>query len=239
MKRGDTLYSIARANGVSVNALMSVNGIKDAGSLQIGRKLVMPGATKTAQVSLRASRPAPSARKLTVVIDPGHGGRDRGAVWGGVRECDLNLKTALKLESYLKKAGYQVVLTRRSDSYVSLARRAATANRYRQAIFISIHYNASRLTGVHGGETFHGGSASSRYLASSLQGQLVSRCKVRNRGARYGRFSVLSETRCPAVLIECGFISNARERARCQTSAFQDAAAQAILAGIQRWDRAY
>ncbi|MFC0018159.1 N-acetylmuramoyl-L-alanine amidase [Roseibacillus persicicus] len=246
VKKGETLYSIATANKVSVQRLMSENGITKPTSLQIGRRLTIPGTSskkKTASISLKTSTVTRSSSSVTksktVIIDPGHGGRDKGAVWGGVRESDLNLKTAFKLEYYLKRAGYKVVMTRRSDRYVSLMSRAAIANRYRNAVFVSIHYNATRETWVHGGETFHGGSSTSRYLASSLQRNLVSHCKVRNRGARYAGFTVLHNTKCPAALVECGFISNAKERARCNTSSFQDAAARSILAGIERWDRAY
>ena len=263
VRKGDTLYSIARANGVSVQQLMSSNGIKDASKLQIGKKLVIPSkssssktsstkasstkasppkkTTKTVNLALKStsvSRPKISKGK-TVIIDPGHGGRDKGAVWGGVRESDLNLKTAFKLEYYLKQAGYRVVMTRRSDRYVSLRKRAAIANQYNNAVFVSIHYNATRETWVHGGETFHSGSKSGHYLASSLQRNLVANCKVRNRGARYAGFSVIRNTNCAAALVECGFISNSRERARCNTSSFQDKAARAMLAGIQRWDRSY
>lgn len=244
VRKGDTLYSIAKANGVTVQKLMSANKNVEANNLQIGKRLVIPSATtakKTTKVSLKTSTisRASGSRSKTVIIDPGHGGRDKGAIWGGVRESDLNLKTALKLEYYLKRAGYKVVMTRRSDRYVSLSGRGAIANRYRNAVFVSIHYNATRQTYVHGGETFHGGSKQSRYLASSLQRYLVSNCKLKNRGARYARFSVLHNTNCPAALIECGFISNSRERARCNTSSFQDAAARAILSGIERWDRVY
>ena len=246
VSKGDTLYSIARANGVTVQKLMSANGIKDASILQIGKRLKIPSKTSSkrpAKVSLKASTVTRSSSSGTkskvIIIDPGHGGRDKGAVWGGIRESDLNLKTAFKLESYLKRAGYKVVMTRRTDRYLSLKTRGAIANRYRNAVFISIHYNATPETYVHGGETYHGGSRSGRYLASSLQRYLVSHCKVKNRGARYGRFTVLHNTNCPAALIECGFISNARERARCNTSSFQDAAARAIFVGIERWDRSY
>lgn len=248
MKKGDTLYSISRAKGVSVQSLMSSNGIKDASKLYIGKRLTIPSKSssaasskKTSRVSLKATTVTRSfgSKGKTVIIDPGHGGRDKGAVWGGVRESDLNLKTAFKLEYYLKRAGYRVVMTRRSDRYVSLTGRAAIANRYRNAVFVSIHYNATRETYVHGAETFHGGSRSSSYLSSSLQRNLVSYCKVKNRGSQYRRFSVLRNTNCPAALVECGFISNSRERSRCNTSSFQDAAARAILAGIERWDRSY
>ena len=231
-----------------VQKLMSHNGIKDASKLFIGKRLAIPSkssstarAKKTSSVSLKTATVsrASCSRSKTVVIDPGHGGRDSGAVWGGVRECDLNLKTAFKLEYYLKRAGYKVVMTRRSDRSVSLGSRAAIANRYSNAVFVSIHYNASNVAYVNGGETFHGGGRSSCYLSSSLQSNLVSRCKVKNRGSRYRRFSVLRNTKCPAALIECGFISNSRERGRCNSSSFQDNAARAIFAGIERWDRKY
>ena len=248
VKKGDTLYSISRNHGVTVQKLMSSNGINDASKLYVGKRLTIPSKSssttrskKASSVSLKATAVSRSSgsRSKTVIIDPGHGGRDKGAVWGGVRESDLNLKTAFKLEYYLKKAGYKVVLTRRSDRFVSLNSRAALANRYRNAVFVSIHYNATRESYVHGGETFHGGSGSSSYLSSSLQRNLVSHCKVKNRGSHHRRFSVLRNTNCPAALIECGFISNCRERSRCNTSSFQDSAARAILAGIERWDRKY
>lgn len=248
VRKGDTLYSIAKANGVTVQKLMTVNKIKNANNLQIGKRLTIPSNSSTkasskkpVSVALKSSSVSRTSvsKSKTVIIDPGHGGRDKGAVWGGVRESDLNLKTAFKLEYYLKKAGYKVVMTRRSDRYVSLKGRGAIANRYSNAVFVSIHYNATRETYVHGGETFHGGSTKSRYLASSLQRYLVGNCKLKNRGTRYARFSVLHNTNCPAALIECGFISNSRERARCNTSSFQDAAARAICSGIERWDRSY
>lgn len=246
VKRGDTLYSIARTHGVSVNKLMSQNGIRDAKSMQVGRVLTIPGKTKSSQstkssVSLKASNPVSrgSSKSLTVILDPGHGGRDRGAVWGGVRESDLNLKTAFKAKANLESAGYRVVMTRTSDSYVSLSRRAAIANSYRNAIFVSIHYNATRETWVGGAETFYAGSKRSRYLATSIQRNLASRCQVRNRGTHFRKFTVLRQTHCPAILVECGFISNSRERSRCNTSAFQSNAARAISDGIKRYDRSY
>lgn len=247
VKRGDTLYSIAQTHGVPVKTLMSQNGIKDARSMQIGRHLTIPGKATARKagaksVSLKATRSTSSSRSsksLTVILDPGHGGRDRGAVWGGVRESSLNLKTAFKAKANLESAGYNVVMTRTSDSYVSLSRRAAIANRYRNAVFVSIHYNATRETWVGGAETFYAGSKRSRYLASSIQGKLAARCQVRNRGTHFRNYAVLRKTKCPAILVECGFISNSRERSRCNTSTFQSNAARAISDGIQRYDSSY
>ena len=114
-------------------------------------------------------------------------GRDYGAYYYGVRESHLNLRVAQKLESYLKDRGYSTAMTRRSDAFVSLSRRAAIANRYRNAIFVSIHFNATRDKYVRGAETFYAGSSRGRALASAIQSQLVSKLNVRNRGVRYGR----------------------------------------------------
>lgn len=167
------------------------------------------------------------ARFSTVIIDPGHGGKDKGAYWGGVRESTLNLKTAKHLEGLLKKRGIRTVMTRRSDVFVSLSRRAQIANRYRHAVFVSIHFNASTNTSIKGAETYYWGSTG-RMIAGAIQRRLPARCQVRNRGVRRHGFTVLVQTRCPAVLVECGFISNSRERMRCSTQWYQQTAAKAI-----------
>jgi N-acetylmuramoyl-L-alanine amidase len=174
---------------------------------------------------------AEAARFSTVVIDPGHGGRDKGAYWGGVRESTLNLKVANKLEALLKSRGIRTVMTRRSDVFVSLPSRAAIANRYRSAVFVSIHFNASTNTSIKGAETYYWGSTG-RMIAGAIQRRLPARVQTSNRGARRHGFTVLTQTRCPAVLVECGFISNSRERARCSTDWYQTTAARAIYDGL-------
>ncbi|YCM45899.1 N-acetylmuramoyl-L-alanine amidase [Verrucomicrobiaceae bacterium 227] len=239
VQRSETFYSIATKYGVSVSSLMSTNGVKDPRHLQLGQTLKIP--SKTSSRSASASRTSHSksvSRSLRVVLDPGHGGRDRGAVWGGIRESDLNIKVATRAESYLKARGYKVVLTRRSDVYVSLSRRAQISNQYSNSIFISIHFNATKYTSVRGAETYYAGTRG-RYLAQAIQKEMVSKLKVRNRGTRYRRFTVLRQTSSPAVLVECGFISNSSERSRCVTSSYQSLAAQAIVAGVEKYDRAY
>jgi N-acetylmuramoyl-L-alanine amidase len=239
VQKGETFYRIARKHGVSVDRLMAFNGFRDPSKLRAGSKLKIPG--KDVKVAIKSTRPEPKpvARKsLQVIIDPGHGGKDRGAIWGGVHEADLNLKVAQRVESSLKKLGYPVTMTRRSDSFVSLARRAQIANRYSKAIFVSIHFNATSYTSVRGAETFYVGDKGG-VLAKAIQEKLVSGLKVRNRGSRCRKFSVLRQTACPAVLVECGFISNAHERSRCKTAWYQATAAQAIVSGVQRYDRVY
>ncbi len=172
-----------------------------------------------------------AARFSTVIIDPGHGGRDKGAYWGGVRESTLNLKVAQHLDGLLKKRGIRTVMTRRSDVFVSLASRAAVANRYRSAVFVSIHFNASTNRAIKGAETFYWGEQG-RVIAGAIQRRLPARLKTVNRGAKRRGFTILVQTRCPAVLVECGFISNTRERGRCATVWYQQTAARAIYDGL-------
>lgn len=167
-----------------------------------------------------------------VVIDAGHGGRDEGAVWGGVRESDLNLKVAKKVEAMLRAKNIPVTMTRTSDVFVSLSDRAAIANRYTDVIFVSIHFNAHRLTSVNGVETFYA-SEKGKPIAISIQRKVVGLVKTRNRYIKRGlNYAVLNKTKCPAVLVECGFISNTSERRRCNTSWYQTLAARGIVEGI-------
>ncbi|MGE9269830.1 MAG: N-acetylmuramoyl-L-alanine amidase [Verrucomicrobiales bacterium] len=174
---------------------------------------------------------AQAARFSTVIIDPGHGGRDKGAYWGGVRESTLNLKVAKELEKLFKKRGIRTVMTRRSDVFVSLQNRAAIANRYRSAVFVSIHFNASTNTSIKGAETYYWGRTGGM-MAAAIQRRLPARVQTRNRGPRRHGFTVLTQTRCPAVLVECGFISNSRERMRCSTTWYQQTAARAMYDGL-------
>ncbi len=138
---------------------------------------------RLALVLLAGTGLADAARFSTVIIDPGHGGKDKGAYWGGVRESHLNMKVANYLEVLLKRRGIRTVKTRRSDVFVSLGSRAAIANRYRSAVLVSIHFNAHTNTRVKGAETFYWGSTG-RMIAGAIQRRLPARVKVINRGIR-------------------------------------------------------
>lgn len=173
-----------------------------------------------------------AGKYTTVILDAGHGGRDRGAKWGGVSEAYLNLKVAQKVEALLKAKRIPVKMTRRSDVYLSLSQRAAIANKYRDAIFVSIHFNAHSNTSIKGVETFYA-SAKGKKIAANIQSRVSRYTKTRNRGIKYGiRYAVLNQTKCPAVLVECGFISNSYERSRCAQSWYQSLAARGIVEGI-------
>lgn len=174
----------------------------------------------------------------TVIIDPGHGGHDHGGQWGRVYEKHLALDTAYRLEGKLKALGYQTVMTRRSDYFVSLPQRVAIANRHRNAIFVSIHYNYTWKQQVSGVETFycHG---SGKRLAELVQSSMVQRTRTVDRNAKYARYYVIRNCKLPSILVEGGFVSNASERNRMKSAWFRDSIAQGVADGIQRYRRGH
>ena len=177
-----------------------------------------------------------AANFRTVVIDAGHGGHDNGGQWGRVYEKHLALDTAYRLESKLKSLGYQTVMTRRSDYFISLPQRVGTANRYKNAIFVSIHYNYTWKQHVSGLETFYHG-AESQALAQFVQRGIVSRTRTVDRSAKYARFYVIRNCKLPSILVEGGFVSNESERNRMKSAWFRESIAQGIVDGIQRYRR--
>lgn len=181
---------------------------------------------------------ARAANFRTVVIDAGHGGHDNGGQWGRVYEKHLALDTAYRLESKLKGMGYHTVMTRRSDYFISLPQRVSMANRYRNAIFVSIHYNYTWKQQVSGLETFYS-TQEGRRLAELVQSNLIRRTRTVDRSAKYARFYVIRNATMPAILVEGGFVSNSSERNRMKSGWFRDAVAQGVADGIQRYRRGY
>lgn len=170
-----------------------------------------------------------------VIIDPGHGGKDKGAHWGSVYEKTLVLQVSFKVAKLLKAKGMPVTMTRSSDKYISLRDRSIIANRYKNAIFISIHFNSHTNSRYNGVETYYYGEQGKR-LAAHVHLRLLSKLKIRNRDTRQRKdLAVLRQTLCPAILVECGYISNPYERRRALRSSYQDSCAQAIVEGIMAY----
>ncbi len=170
----------------------------------------------------------------TVVIDAGHGGHDNGGQWGKVYEKHLALDTAVRLETNLKGMGYHTVMTRRSDYFISLPQRVAIANRYKNAIFVSIHYNYTWKQEVSGLETFYY-NVEGQKLANLVQRSLVRRTRAVNRNAKFARYYVIRNCNLPGILVEGGFVSNQRERERMKSGSFREAIARGIADGIHRY----
>ncbi len=145
-----------------------------------------------------------------VVIDPGHGGSDPGAVGCGLEEEDAVLEVALRTADLLRADGYTVHLTRSDDRFVGLSARAAFANDRGASRFISIHANANAGTPATGTETFVHTSAgsTSRSLGGAVQEEMIAAWGLRDRGLKTANFAVLRQTSMPASLSEMGFINN-------------------------------
>src|SRR5213083_3308435 len=175
-----------------------------------------------------ASRSAP----IIVVIDAGHGGHDRGGIPGqSVAEKDMTLDVAQRLRNVLSASGYRVVMTRDSDVFVPLGTRVAIANSYRNAIFVCIHFNATKRAGASGIETYFY-SRDSLPLASAIHYFVTGGAPSANRGVRRRGYYVLRRTSIPAVLVECGFLTNPTEAAYAQTASYRQKLAEEIAAGV-------
>jgi N-acetylmuramoyl-L-alanine amidase len=183
-----------------------------------------------------AASPLMAANFRTVVIDPGHGGHDNGGQWGKVYEKHLALDTAARLQNHLKRMGFQTVMTRRSDYFVSLPQRVAIGNRYRNAIFVSIHFNYTWKEHVSGLETFYY-SREGQKLANYVQAGMVRQTRTVNRQAKFARYYVIRNSALPAILVEGGFVSNEKERERMKSADFREAIARGVAEGIQRYRR--
>jgi N-acetylmuramoyl-L-alanine amidase len=209
----------------------------------------------------RPPRPA-DPEPLVVVLDPGHGGQDSGAMCGTVLEKDLTLDVALRTETLLRRAGFQTVLTRDADRYLSLAERAAVANHKKHSLFVSIHFNDGDRPAASGVETYFAARqstvssrvfswlsffqptetqplvAQSESLARFLQDALVERTQAVNRGIKSEQFYVIAHVRHPAALVEGGFITNPADMTKLATSSYRQQIANAISDGIHRYGEA-
>lgn len=189
------------------------------------------------------SRPLPpldqlpnvASKRVLVTIDPGHGGRDPGAVGiGGLRETDIVLDVGLQVADLLKEHGVEVILTRRDEREIDLEPRVAAANRANADLFVSIHANAISMSrpDVNGVETYFYRSAAAEEFATVMQASLLDATGMNSRGVKEARFFVLRRTSMPAILVELGFVTGAEDAPRLADPEFRDLLAQAVTRGI-------
>lgn len=198
----------------------------------------------------------------TVILDPGHGGKDAGAVNQYGTEAHYNLIVARLVKDILKCQGYKVIMTRESDRYLSLQQRVKFANRYQNAIFISIHFNAGGRRQARGIETFtlspvgvtHYGrsvkasdhrvrngnyqDSANIALATAIHGRTLRRTQsasIPDRGIKRARYSVLTSVKHPAVLVESGFMSHPTEARIIHSTSYQSNVALGIAEGVMRY----
>lgn len=169
-----------------------------------------------------------------VVIDAGHGGHDPGASsYLGYYEKGINLSIARKVASYLQQQGIKTIMTRDSDTFVELNERAEIANRAGADLFVSIHAD-SNGDRTHRGYTIYvarSASWASKKAGQNLENAMAS-TGLSSKGLRNADYRVLVRTDCPAVLVECGFLSNPSEASLLSDTQFQDRIARAIADGI-------
>ncbi|MEY2499000.1 MAG: N-acetylmuramoyl-L-alanine amidase [Verrucomicrobiota bacterium] len=168
----------------------------------------------------------------TVVVDAGHGGKDNGAFrrYGGA-EKSATLDVAIRLAAKLRESQFRVVMTRSSDVFIPLDERAAISNSQKNAIFVSVHFNDSGRRGIRGFETYYH-SPVARTLAYRIQQHLMTLPGAANRGVKTANFRVLRKAAYPAVLVECGFLSNRKEGAAARSASRRDDLADKIAEAI-------
>ena len=172
--------------------------------------------------------PAARAGFSTVVIDAGHGGHDPGGIPGQrVQEKTVALDVARRLRLCLQEAGLQTVMTRSDDTFIPLPQRVAIANARRNAVFVSIHFNSSTRAGAHGFETYYY-YASGAALASHIQARLSRLLPNDNRHLKRRGYYVLRKTAIPAVLVECGFLTNPYEAGLALRADYREKLARTI-----------
>lgn len=219
--------------------------------------------TKIIEPVLRPSRIASASPLRTVVLDPGHGGHDSGAVGPLGREKAYALDVALRARSLLIKAGYNVKMTRTTDVFIPLHERSAFANRYRDGVLVSIHFNKSKSVGGTGIETFalaprgvpSMDEASLSYsdfkenpgnkrdgeniaLAAAIHSAMVRLLPVPDRGIKRARFHVIRATQIPSVLLEGGFMNHPKDSRLIANPEYRQRMASAILQGVEAYKRA-
>jgi N-acetylmuramoyl-L-alanine amidase len=193
---------------------------------------------RTPTTAARPSQPTtlpnltPNGR-MVVVLDPGHGGGDPGAVGqNNVHEADVVLPIAQQVASLLQQQGIQAVLTRTSDVEIDLEPRVQMAEQINASLFVSIHANSMGMDrpDVNGTETYY--YSSGEALAETIQNSIVTTVGTNDRGIKQARFYVLRKTSMPAVLVETGYVTGSEDGPQLANPSFQTQMATAIARGI-------
>ena len=243
-----------------------INGVRHWLSYRVrqaegGLAISQVDVTRTLAPALRPEAVSGLRPVTTVVLDAGHGGHDHGALSPFGDEKDFALDVAGRVRRKLRAAGLRVVQSRDSDVFIPLAARPALARKYRNAIFVSIHFNAARREGAAGLEIFaippqgapptgrqpeardcqrengHALEPVNLVLATTLYQTVLGKLSSFDRGVKRARFAVLREATVPAVLIEGGFLTEPTEAAQIASANWRQQYANAIAAGIWEYKR--
>ena len=195
----------------------------------------IPVPTPSIQTPLPQQPRVPNNGRIIVLVDPGHGGKDPGAIGiGGLQEKDVILPIAQQVAALLEQQGVQAVLTRTTDYFVDLAPRVAMAEQLNANLFVSIHANSiDSRPDVNGLETYY--YESGLRLAQTIHNSILQNINIRDRGVRRARFYVLRKNSMPAVLVETGYVTGVEDSSRLATPTYQSQMAAAIARGILQY----
>ena len=189
----------------------------------------------TETVQAQTARTATNLSEATIVIDPGHGGYDPGAVSSdqSIYEKNISLSTAYLLANRLQDAGTNVILTRSADDYVSLDQRVQTAHNHSADLFISLHYDAIATANTMSGTTTYHYYDKHVDLANTINHYLTYNAPLGNNGVRYGDYYVLRANRQPSILVELGYMNHSVDVQYIDTQAYQATVVEAIYQALR------
>lgn len=167
----------------------------------------------------------------TIVLDPGHGGKDPGATRGDYQEKDYTLQSAQAIKKALEEKGATVIMTRKDDTFIDLGPRAEIYNKAKADAFISLHYDAAEETTASGNTTYYYDKKSIPF-AEAIQEQLMEQMNVPSNGIRHAVYQILADSHNPAILIELGYMSNPNDVDKFTKPQYHDKLADAIVNGL-------
>ena len=178
-----------------------------------------------------------SVKDRIIILDPGHGGKDPGAVNSGETEKAIVLKVGNLVKQKLEKAGAKVKMTRTGDTYPTLPERVAFTKANYGEVYVSIHVNSATSSSAKGTETYFNISTGDQYeedkkLATYINNEIVTNAKMTNRGVKQASYYVIKNMLIPSVLVELGFISNSEDRQKLINDKYVEIYAQSIYNGI-------
>lgn len=226
---GEGLLSLQLQRG-STNLLSPLPSISRGGNPNI---LIPVPTPRTQRLGQRDGVPK---RRPIVLIDPGHGGKDPGAIGiGGLQEKNVILPIAIQVVALLQEQGVQTVMTRDNDYFVELGPRVAKAEGVQADLFVSIHANSmpANRSDINGLETYYFDSG--QRLAQTIHNNVLQRVDIRDRRVRRARFFVLRKSSMPSVLVEVGFVTGNEDARRLANSDYRDQMAAAIARGILQY----
>lgn len=260
--QGRTIRGSAGAREVLINNVKYVlcfDMVSSGGKFLISAMDV----TKIIEPVMRPGKIKDATAVRTVILDAGHGGHDSGAKGPLGAEKDAALDVVLRAKKLLEENGYSVRLTRGTDVFIPLENRPAMANKYPNAIFVSVHFNKSNVGGASGVETYalaprgvpsmdeehlsysdykphpgHGRDSENIALATAMHSSMLRHLRLYDRGIKRARFVVIRDIVIPGVLLEGGFMNHPLDSRQIAGTAYRDAFASAILEGVNRYKSA-